>query len=48
MSFVRKNRLALALLLLGLSFLALGVGRGEVDTVFRKAINICMECIGLG
>ncbi|MEG2119168.1 MAG: CD1871A family CXXC motif-containing protein [Pseudoflavonifractor sp.] len=22
--------------------------RGEGETVFRKAVNICMECIGLG
>ena len=25
-----------------------GIYRGEVDTVLKKAINICMECIGLG
>lgn len=30
------------------AFIALGVYRGEVMTVFRKAIVVCMECIGLG
>ena len=25
-----------------------GVYRGEVSIVLNKAINICMECIGLG
>lgn len=48
MSFLRKNRAAVAVLLMGAVFVAVGVGRGEVEVVFRKAVNICMECIGLG
>ena len=48
MSFLRKNRSAAAVLLIGLLFVVVGVWRGEVEVVFRKAINICMECIGLG
>ena len=48
MSFQRKNRSAAAVLLIGLLFVAVGVWRGEVEVVFRKAVNICMECIGLG
>lgn len=48
MSFLRKNRAALLILALGAAFLAIGVWRGEDQTVFRKAVNICMECIGLG
>ena len=48
MSFLRQNRAAAALILLALLFLAMGVWRGEAETVFRKAVNICMECIGLG
>lgn len=48
MSFLRKNRSAAAVLLIGLLFVTVGVWRGEVEVVFRKAVNICMECIGLG
>ncbi|MEG1857295.1 MAG: CD1871A family CXXC motif-containing protein [Pseudoflavonifractor sp.] len=48
MGFLRRHRAALLLVLLGAAFLAIGVWRGEGETVFRKAVNICMECIGLG
>ena len=48
MSFLKQNRAALLLLLAGAVCVAIGVGRGEAETVFRKAVNICMECIGLG
>ncbi len=39
---------ALAVLTLGAAFIVLGVWRGEADTVLRKAVMICMECIGIG
>ncbi|MBQ2991815.1 MAG: hypothetical protein IJD60_11120 [Clostridia bacterium] len=29
-------------------FIAYGVYRGEVSVVLKKAVNICLECIGLG
>ncbi len=48
MKFLRQNLPALLLMAAGAAFLAIGVWRGEDQTVFRKAINICMECIGLG
>lgn len=28
--------------------LSVGVFRNEVDLIFRKAVNICLECIGIG
>lgn len=36
------------LLAAGVVFMALGVMRGEMGTVFIKAVNICLECIGIG
>ena len=43
-----KNRIAIAVTSLGAVFLLLGVIRGEDTVVWRKAVNVCMECIGLG
>lgn len=38
----------IGILILGAGFMALGIWRGEMEVVFQKAINICMECIGIG
>lgn len=32
----------------GLLLMGYGIYRGEVNVVFMKAVNICMECIGIG
>lgn len=39
---------AAALLAAGVLMLLFGVWRGEADTVFSKAIRLCMECVGIG
>ena len=44
----RRILLASALSALGVAFMGLGIWRGEVETVIRKAINVCLECIGIG
>ena len=36
------------LIIAAVACMAFGIYRGEVYTVLSKAINICMECIGLG
>ena len=43
-----KNLLAAGLIGLSAVFLALGVLRDEHTIVWVKAVNVCMECIGLG
>lgn len=37
-----------AVIAVGAIFIVLGITRGEPGTVFTKAVNICMECIGIG
>ncbi len=36
------------LIFASIACMAFGIYRGELETVLTKAINICMECIGLG
>ncbi len=44
----RQTFLTAGLIVLALSFVVIGTLRGEDTVVWRKAVNICMECIGLG
>ena len=44
----RMTLLRVALLLVAVAFIAIGVWRGEVLEVFRKAATLCLQCIGIG
>ncbi len=37
-----------SLLALAAAMIICGVSRGEMAIVLKKAVNICLECIGLG
>lgn len=37
-----------ALILTAAAFVCIGITRGEAGTVLTKAVNICLECIGIG
>ena len=43
-----KNWVASFLVVLSISMMGYGVYREEVDTMFEKAVAICLECIGIG
>jgi hypothetical protein len=43
-----KNLISGMILILSLAFMVYGAYRGEVNSVFTKAINLCLECIGIG
>lgn len=43
-----RNMITAALLAVSIALVVAGVMTGEPDTVLNKAINVCMECIGIG
>ena len=43
-----KKYMAQTVIVLGAVLIFIGLANGEIYTVFSKAINICMECIGIG
>ena len=44
----KKTLLQGTLLFAGMVMLCFGVMRGEIDTVFSKAVRLCLECVGIG
>ncbi len=46
----RKGILAarVSVFIVSICFIAMGIMRNEHFVVFKKAVKICLECIGLG
>ncbi|MCI9340420.1 MAG: thioredoxin [Dorea sp.] len=45
---LRTPRAGIILAVTGLVFMGIGIYRGEMAVVLEKAVNICMECVGIG
>lgn len=44
----KKTAVQMFFLLIGMAMLIFGIWREEAQTVFSKAIRLCMECVGIG
>lgn len=43
-----KNIISITLIIIALGLIVAGVMNEEVNLVYKKAVNICIECIGIG
>ncbi|GMQ56340.1 CD1871A family CXXC motif-containing protein [Vallitalea sediminicola] len=43
-----KKYIRILLITISLVFIGIGIYRGELNNAFNKAINVCLECIGIG
>lgn len=43
-----QSRIKYMLVLVAVVLLAVGTQQGDAQTVLQKAVNICLECIGVG
>lgn len=48
MKNIREKLLPVTLMAVGAVGMISGAYRGELKILFTKAINICLECVGIG
>ena len=48
MKDIKRAIIPSAILALGIVLIAIGIWQGELPEIMRKAINVCLECIGIG
>lgn len=48
MSRLRSSKAGVLLAFAGILMMAFGISRGEISVVLEKAVNLCLECIGIG
>jgi len=46
--FLTYRIIQIFLILIGIVMLVLGIIHGEAREIYKKAIIVCMECIGIG
>jgi len=44
----RVNIIRTAVLVIAAACVCIGLANGEADVVLRKAMRVCLECIGVG
>lgn len=47
-SRIKISKRGLCAAIVGLFIMGFGIYRGETEVILEKAVNICMECIGIG